>query len=207
MSNRRGSWVALPLVVACAVSACGSGMSAADATKKAKEVRASTAKEYWKIRDSLPGSLDEPSGQGAFVKCAKTSDAVTYSVEDYLQPMSGKPTMKQLLSDIEGALGPQGWKFASEGQLPKADQSDNLDEKLYGYIAKQDGTTVHLTLHEAKRTDPAAGYLNVSSACQKYGKAQKDLLAKYTGGGGRDNYQQSTTSPDPIPTGFPTPGL
>ena len=67
----------LTLVSVCAIGACGGGMSAADGLKKAEDVRASTAAMYWKVRDPLPATLDRPSGQGAFSKCSKTSDAVT----------------------------------------------------------------------------------------------------------------------------------
>lgn len=178
-------------------------MSAADGLKKAKDVRASTARMYWKVRDPLPSSLDEPDGQGAFSKCSKTSGAVTYSIADYLQPMSGKPTMSQLLASIQNALAPHGWKFTAEGELHNPNDS-TAQEKLFGYIARQNGWTVHLTLHEAKGSEPAAGYLNVSSACHKYGKAQSDLLAKYHGK--NDLYDPTAASPHPVPTGFPTQG-
>lgn len=202
MKRRRGSLAALTLAVACAASACGGGMSAADGLKKAKDVRASTAAMYWKVRDPLPTSLDEPDGQGAFSKCSKTSGALTYSIADYLQPMSGKPTMKQLFASIRTALAPQGWKFTSEGQLFNSNYTD--PEKLFGYTARQNGWTVHLTLHEGKGSDPAAGYLNVSSSCHKYGKAQSDLLAKYHGK--QDLYDPTAATPHPVPTGFPTQG-
>jgi hypothetical protein len=210
MINRRGSsWAVLTLAVVCAASACGSGTtSGADGTKKAKEIRTSTAGTYWKVRDSLPTTLDTPAGQGWFLKCTKSS-GTEYTVEEYLEPIKDKPTMQQLLAQIESALNPQGWKFTSEGQVPNADKSAATTEKLYGYIARKDGKTVHLTLHEGSGKEPAAGYLNVSSSCEQFGSAQKDLLAKYaTGsGGGRDDYRQSTSSPDPVPTGFPTPAL
>jgi hypothetical protein len=207
MENRRLLPVAVGVAAVCALSGCG-GMSASSGLKQAKEVRSSTAPVYWKVRDALPATFYEPDGQGSFVKCSKSPDELTYTVEDYLQPRSSEPTMQQLLSVVESSLRPQGWRFTSEGELPNALANEDFlnAEKLYGYIARKGGVIVHLTLHEKRGSDPAAGYLNVSSACRKYGGARKQLLADYAGGD-RDGYRQSAQDPTPVPTGFPTPDV
>jgi len=205
MTGRNSALALAALTIALVVCGCG-GMSSADGMKQAKSVRSTTARTYWKVRDALPSTLAEPSGLGSFIKCPKTSDALAYTVEDYLQPMRSKPTKQELVASIETSLRPQGWKFTSEGQLPDTDYGAvPAKPNLYGYIAKKDGITVHLTLQEKKGNSPAAGYLNVSSSCRKYGAARKNLLADYASGQQRDHYNQSPGSPTPpVPTGFPT---
>lgn len=199
--KRRAQLFALAVLApVLATGACG-GPSVADGTATAKQVRASTARTYWKIRNSLPGPLDVAHGQGAFQKCRKTAGAVAYNIEDYLYPLQSKTTMKQLLAEVKTTVAPQGWKLAPLA-LPPDTQADPVNEKLHAWIAHQNGLTIQLTLHERAGKEPAGGYLGVFGACKKYGRAQKGLLAKYADG--RDTYKPSKTSRDPIPTGFPS---
>jgi hypothetical protein len=82
---------------------------------------------------------------------------------------------------------------------------DPQNEEIHGWRAVKGDETINLTLHEASKGLSAAGYLDVLSTCDKYGDAQKDLLADYTNGQSRDHYRKSAGDPTPIPTGFPTP--
>jgi hypothetical protein len=197
--------VLAPVVLA---GGCGSGgPSTAGGTAKAKTLRTTVAAAYWKVRPALPATLGTPDGRGAFAACGKGDEngkgAARYDIEDYLRPADAGVTMAQLLSGVKTALAPQGWSFAPVG-LPEASMPDPQREKLYGWAARQGDLTLRLTLHERSGTEPGAGYLDVLSGCEKFGKAQQDLLADYRSGSSRDGYRPSASSPHPVPTGFPT---
>jgi hypothetical protein len=207
MTFRRPLPVLALLACAALAAGCGGGPSAADGTAKAKQLRVAVATTYWTVRPALPATLDTPDGRGAFTKCAADEPggkgAVRYGIEDYLQPRDGSVTMAQLLAEVEGALGPQGWTFTPV-DIPEASMPDPQREPLHGWAAHQGAVTLRLTLHDRSGGEPGAGYLDVLSGCRTFGKAQPQLLAAYRNGSSRDSYRPTAASPRPVPTGFPT---
>ncbi|WP_329371501.1 hypothetical protein OG896_33980 [Streptomyces sp. NBC_00669] len=212
LRGRATTWAALPAVaLTFAVSGCGGGISSSEGTKQAKEVRSSTAMVYWKVRSMMPTSLhlDTPEGSGNFVACSEDEKngkgAVKYDLADYLDP-ENKLTMAQLVSGVENGLKPLGWTFATRS-IPTKSMPDAKKEKLYGWAAHKGDFTIELTFHEASKGKSAAGYFDVLSACKKYGKAQKKLLSQYANGNSFDTYDPRPGTPQPVPTGFPSPAL
>ncbi|MFJ2956146.1 hypothetical protein [Streptomyces sp. NPDC087270] len=208
LRGRAATWAALPAVaLTFAVSACGGGTSSADGMKRAAEVRGSTAEVYWKTRTALPTALHlhTPEGSGNFVACSEDEKngkgAVKYDLSDYLDP-ANKLTMAQLVSGVENGLKPLGWTFATR-TIPAKRMPDAKKEKLYGWAAQKGELTIELTFHEASKGKSAAGYLDVLSACKKYGKAQKKLLSQYADGNSFDTYDPMPGTPRPVPTGYP----
>ncbi|MEV8567869.1 hypothetical protein AB0436_20215 [Streptomyces sp. NPDC051322] len=194
--TRRWSLLTLALVLASAAGACGdSTASSGDGKQKAVQARRTVAEEYWRVHNSLDGTVERSDGSGAFAKRPKDAkNSVAYTIEDEIDASDRKETRNHLEAKLEAVLSRRDWKLQSQGSNSGVDF----------YTAQRDGMHMTVKLQERAKDVPAGGFLAVRGECANIGQAQKEMIRDYAGSL-RDMYRSDSASSSPVPTGFPNP--